>query len=271
MSLSAIYKRVAEVEESGGGAVLVTVISSEGHGPAKAGARLLWEPGGFFTGTVGGGSLEKLCMEFAEGMTGGQTALKTYSLGEDKRIFEGEPTGMICGGRVTVFFERLTAKESVLIFGAGHIGRALAYHLSPLDFSVTVCDDREDFVGSFPRLPGVDVRPFSMKDIPALLGGEPYIIVASYSHDLDYRIMKSVLEHCPSPKYLGVIASRKKKELFFNNLKKDLPGGFNMENVYTPCGLNLGTGKPHEIALAVAGEMLAVQQGKDGVIHLRDG
>ncbi|TFG62808.1 MAG: hypothetical protein E4H36_07150, partial [Spirochaetales bacterium] len=142
---------------------------------------------------------------------------------------------------------------------------------SPLDFSVAVYDDREDYVNSFPRLPGVTARLFSVKDIPGLLRGEPYIIVASYSPEIDYRIMKAVLEHSPSPRYLGVIASRKKKQHFLSSLEKDLPGGFHPENIYTPCGLNIGTGKPHEIALAVAAEILAVQQGMDAVIHVRDG
>ena len=270
MSLSAIFNRPTEIEASGGSAVLVTVIASEGHAPSKAGAKLLWEPGGSITGTVGGGALEKLCMDFSAGLTGNQTALKTYSLDKDKRLFEGEPTGMICGGKVTVFFERLAPKESVVIFGAGHIGRALAYHLAPLDFSITLYDDRPDFVGNFPRSPGTEALQFSIEDIPALIKGEPYIIVASYSHDMDYRIMKTVLEHNPCPRYLGVMASRKKKQQFFTNLKKDLPGGFTPENVYSPCGLNIGTGKPHEIALAVAGELLAVRQGSDAIFHMRD-
>jgi xanthine dehydrogenase accessory factor len=63
--------------------------------------------------------------------------------------------GMSCGGGMSVFLEPLLPAPQLIIFGAGHIGSALAQLGKLLDFSVTVVDNRPEFA-SAERIPWAD-------------------------------------------------------------------------------------------------------------------
>ncbi|MFP4365281.1 MAG: XdhC family protein [Spirochaetia bacterium] len=266
-----VIKRLAQVEESGGSGVLIKVIASQGHAPARPGSRLLLVSTGEKLGTVGGGSLEKQCLELAQEVAvTGKSRVVQYSLDENRKLYEGVPTGMVCGGSVQVFFEPVGFRDRVVIFGAGHVGRAVAYHLSPLDFVVSLYDDRQEMIDSMPKYEKVTSECISYNEVSKYIKNEDFIIISSYSHALDYQLMKAVLKEHPSPRYLGVIASRKKREEFFKGLDDELSGGYEKHRIYMPCGLNVGTGKPHEIAVAVTAEVLAVKQDLGAVISLKD-
>src|SRR5262249_62191929 len=60
--------------------------------------------------------------------------------------------GMCCGGEMKIFFERVRGAERLIIFGGGHIGRALVEAASRVGFEVTVVDQREEWsrAGRFP-------------------------------------------------------------------------------------------------------------------------
>ena len=87
-------------EESLG--VVVTVLSTGGSTPRKAGARMYVTKEGASTGTVGGGWIEHEAKSIAKTMiiNGKDTIEKTFNLGGPK-----SNTPMICGGMVTLFFQ----------------------------------------------------------------------------------------------------------------------------------------------------------------------
>ncbi len=81
----------------------------------------------------------------------------------------GPDLGQCCGGRVTLRFERVAEEArlekpeatTVLLFGAGHVGRALVLALAPLPFDVRWIDPRPNaFPQAFPR----NVTPIGPSD-----------------------------------------------------------------------------------------------------------
>jgi len=262
----------------------VTIVEVEGHTPAKAGAKLLVRRDGSSVGTVGGGALEKLCIERATGLLdGGASEVQRYLLDESpapegaapgRHETEDRPGGetveapMACGGTVTVFFDSVASSAEVCLVGAGHIGRALAYLLGSLDVRLRIFDDRPEMLDEIPDKPRLSKLPLTIPPPDGLLPSNAFIVVATHSHDLDYEVVKALLSRSKPPRYLGLVASRRKLKLFLSRLEKDLGAGFDRAGLFAPCGLNIASRDPNEIALAIAAEILAVKNGASDIIHL---
>ena len=92
------------------------------------------------------------------------------------------------------------------LFGAGHVGRALAAALAPLPFAVTWIDGRP---GAFPAVWPDNVTTVSQGDPVALLGKAPtgaFVAVMTHSHALDLDLVIAALSAGGFP-YVGLIGS----------------------------------------------------------------
>ena len=145
----------------------------------------------------------------------------------------------------------------VHIFGAGHVSRALAAALHPLDFHCAVYDDRAEFADPsfFPTAERVSLCSFEKLD--ADIAPEDYVVVMTRGHQADYEVLTQTLRS--GARYLGCIGSRSKLALCRERL---LAAGFTAEEyaaVHAPIGLAIGAQTPEEIAVAVAAELIAVR------------
>src|SRR5215510_8229274 len=121
--MDAIYRALAEIEKDGKPAALCTVIRSEGSTPRHVGSKMLVYPDGRFTGTVGGGEMESRVIKAAlESIRSGETQMLSYTMADPAR---GDPG--VCGGQVEVFVEPILPAPTVVVIGAGHVGRAVAH------------------------------------------------------------------------------------------------------------------------------------------------
>ncbi len=128
------------------GAILVTLTHAAGSTPREAGAAMAVSLNAT-AGTIGGGQLEFHCIDMAREM---------LASGERERSLDiplGPQMGQCCGGRVQVSLRRATstdlamqvareradaeARPAVLVFGAGHTGRALVEALALLPFRIS--------------------------------------------------------------------------------------------------------------------------------------
>jgi len=92
-----VVKAVIKVLEKGEHAVLVTLCSTDGSTPRKAGANMLVYPDATIVGTIGGGALEYQAMKKArEVLVTGESFYWQCDL---------EDLGMVCGGQGTVLIE----------------------------------------------------------------------------------------------------------------------------------------------------------------------
>ncbi|MHB8420718.1 MAG: XdhC family protein [Myxococcales bacterium] len=232
--------------------VLCTVVDSSGSVPQRPGARLALGSDGRLTGTIGGGAVEQLVVAAArELLERGGTKLLSTHLTHD--------LGMCCGGRLTVFLQTLDPPETLLLFGAGHVAKPLAALARSLAFRVLVVDERPDWANA-ERFPGIELRVEPPLDVlPELPFDErASICVVTHDHRLDQEIVEACLRR--PYRYLGVIGSRRKGELFRQRL---LAKGFAAEAVaalHCPMGVAIGAQTPEEIALSICGELVAVRR-----------
>ncbi len=141
----------------------------------------------------------------------------------------GPAVGQCCGGHVDLWLRRAAEAEraelemaeaaaeaalpTVLLFGAGHVGRSLAAALAPLPLRLRWIDGRAD---EFPAAPpaGIEVvvtdRPLAeIEQAPA--GSAAFVL--THSHSLDFTLCSAVLERGDFA-YLGLIGSRTKRVRF---------------------------------------------------------
>ena len=249
-----VLRKCLEALEAGRDVVLVTVLAASAGTPGKEGFKLLLSEDGSTFGTVGGGALEHRALADARrALADRRGALATYDLAS---------LGMTCGGQVTLAFEFLTGTRSFLLFGGGHVGRALAPILASLGFRITIYDSRPELEPVLAAAPAGRpvIGPYA--DLSAVRGElerAEFCFIATHGHLHDYEVLRQVLAAGGNRRYVGMIGSRSKVRATHERLARDgLPVP---EFLYAPVGLALGAQSPAEIAVAVAAEVVAVLRG----------
>ena len=257
------YRRCADLLEAGGSIVVVTVLETAAGSPAKPGFKMLVGDGGDSFGTVGGGALERHATEVAREMLG-SGGIRTVRL-------DLASLGMVCGGEVTLLFERVDGGKPFLLFGGGHVGRALAPLLCSLGFRVTVYDSRPEARGWLAEVPGASVLVGPYTDLAGIakeLRRSRHCFVATHGHEHDWAVLRQLLEVSSEWEYVGVIGSLRKAREIHERLResgREVPAF-----LHTPAGLPIGGDTPAAIALSVAAEVVALSSGRE-VPHLRLG
>ena len=270
-----MYGEITGRRERGEDLVVVTVVEKKGSAPSKVGSKMIVSASGPPCGTVGGGSLEQEAVNTAGQLLKTRThLLRAYVFGNAETPASRTETvlPMLCGGGATLFYDFVGAEGSALLFGAGHVGRAIAYHLAPLGFQITLADTRKEVLDTV-RNGGVTKVLLSsyqsISEVAAVPSG-CFCVVATHSHEEDYRVLKNLVQAEFEPVYIGVIASRTKAKTFIERLSvegfKKLPEGI----LHMPAGLDIGGPSPDEIALSVLSEIQALRYGKSGHRHMRD-
>ncbi|MCP5050872.1 MAG: XdhC family protein [bacterium] len=266
-----IYEELLKIESSGGTAVLVTVVAKEGSGPGIVGRKLLVLPDGSMKGTVGGGAIEFVALKRSkEILENHESRMVKYLLSPDNDVFEGEKTGMTCGGTATLYYEYIGPGARIYIFGAGHVGQALVRHLRHLDYYVTVIDKREEWIDA---MEGAQ-RNVLVKTYDTVLEGETvppgsYFIITTHGHAFDFKCLKRIYQCQWNPEYIGLIASRKKAPMVLNRITKELGNDIDLNVLHTPMGLAIGGSSPDEIAISIIAEIQAIRYNKEGFKHMR--
>jgi len=268
--MTEVYDQLLKLKSKGECGVLITVVDKEGHGPAVLGAKMLVRRSGEKKGTVGGGALEFAALKHASKIIELQKSeLKKYLLNPDDEIIEGEKTGMLCGGTISLFFEYIGPSVRLYIFGAGHIGKALSYHLKNLDYYITLVDNRQgmpETVENIQHRITVDYET-ALKDEP--VPSNAFFIIASHSHKLDYIILKRIYQAQWNPAYIGMVASKRKAPHMIRQLKEELGDNLNFDILYAPVGLDTGGPSPDEIAISIIAEIQAIRYNKKGHRHMK--
>lgn len=151
-------------------------------------------------------------------------------------------------------------RTPLLLFGAGHVGRALVQALAPLPIEVTWIDDRTD---AFPADVAPDVRTVISALPEADLHDAPagaFVLVMTHSHALDMMLVAAALPDARFP-YVGLIGSATKRATFERRLHDQGLDRETIARLVCPIGVPGITGKsPAVIAAAVAAELLMVRE-----------
>jgi xanthine dehydrogenase accessory factor len=235
-------------------AVMCTIVKITGSAPQSVGARM-WVTEKEFLGTLGGGELERRVLQDARALLtepGGAAGMKEYVLCKQ--------LGQCCGGRVDVFLEPAPKRRTVHLFGAGHVGRALAQVLSEMPYETTMVDARPDWTAR-EGVPA-DVAIVQAEPLEYARGREwgpdDAACVFTHSHDLDFSLIKELLGRPLG--YLGLIGSEHKADVFLARLRSQEPGvdwaELWDEKLSCPIGVPLDSKNPKVIAVSIAAELL---------------
>jgi len=167
------------------------------------------------------------------------------------------------GPRRAVLHERLdSARPQLWVFGAGHVGSALVRVLGALPLDVHWVDAREaQLRAAFPDGMPANVSA-SISDDPAgdVASAPPgaLFVVMTHSHDLDFEIVRSLLERDDFA-WAGVIGSATKAARFAHRLERRGFARERIARIACPIGVPGIDGKePATIAVAVAAQLLQV-------------
>ena len=148
------------------------------------------------------------------------------------------------------------ARTPILLFGAGHVGRALTLALAPLPFHIRWIDSRDD---AFPQLAPQNVTPVVAADMDAEIRNAKsgsFVLVMTHSHPLDLAIVSAALKRDDLP-FVGLIGSETKKARFIKRLNGIGLGDHARTRLVSPIGLHAISGKePAVIAASIVADLL---------------
>ena len=187
--------------------------------------------------------------EEQEGLTG-------LGISDPSPLLQTKAVQKVLDGR-KYYCEPLVQKGRVYIFGGGHVAQALVPVLARLEFRCVVFDDREAFSNPqvFPEAEQCILGHFNRISDYLSIQHQDYVCIMSRGHQYDYLIQKQILT--TPAYYIGVMGSRKKKEVIRQKLLAD---GFfpeDISRITTPIGLDILAETPEEIAVSIAGQLIA--------------
>jgi xanthine dehydrogenase accessory factor len=265
MSLD-FYEEVTRWLRAGRPLAVCTILDRQGSAPRSTGARMIVGADGATSFSVGGGAFEALVIGDARAALAAGRGFET----EYRFTETGEgATGMVCGGSVRVLVEVVEPPAPLFIFGAGHVGRALAHLGARLGFALTVIDDREHELDPA-RLPE---GALLVRAEPEFAGGLPpvpegaYVAVVTRCHRTDLAALRHAAGR--NAAYLGLIGSRRKVATVVERAVEAGTPRAALAGLRAPIGLPIGAETPEEIAVSIAAEMIAVRRGAAAADALR--
>ncbi|MGB3339607.1 MAG: xanthine dehydrogenase accessory protein XdhC [Devosia sp.] len=245
-------------------AIVCELTSVRGSSPREQGTFMLVGRDALF-GTIGGGALEYMVIEHARRLITNNQAEEAMD------VPLGPEIGQCCGGRVEVSLryadaadrERLAAVVAeedaslphVFVFGAGHVGRALAKMLALLPLQVEVIDTRREELAELPA--EIKARTVAMPEavVRAAPEGSSYVIL-THDHALDFLIAQEALARTDAP-YVGLVGSLTKRAKFSSWFKSEGGDAKALERLVLPIGqMGLGDKRPEVIAALAAAEIM---------------
>lgn len=151
----------------------------------------------------------------------------------------------------------------VVLFGAGHVARALVRILAELDCAVTWVDSRENELPvSIPENVTAVLNDAPIEEVGRAPSGS-YFLVMTHSHPLDQLLAEAILRRGDFA-YFGLIGSQTKRKLFEKRLAQRGIGQEILATMTCPIGHSTGVSiqskQPMAIAVAVVAELIALRE-----------
>lgn len=243
--------------------VLAEVGAVRGSAPRDAGAWMLIAAEAV-AGTIGGGQLEYMAIDRARVM------LRRRAPAEIMEVPLGPSIGQCCGGHVRLTLtpvdnwtmrmlearieDEEAAQSEVLIFGAGHVGRALASAMALLPVRVRLIDQRvAELALAAPDVP-TTLSPLPEAEVAGARPGTVFVVL-THDHALDFLVTAAALDRGDAA-YVGMIGSETKLARFRSWRRKTGAKGDPAAGLTCPIGGPSGDKRPAVIAAMVAAEII---------------
>jgi len=158
-----------------------------------------------------------------------------------------------------LLIETVVSPDRLYIYGAGHISQHISRMAKAVDFHVTVVDDRGIFANRerFPEADEVIVEEFRDVFTKTRPPNNGYAVIVTRGHKHDAVVLEEVLKK--PPRYTGMIGSRRKVKILFDDLRGK---GFEediLAAVHAPIGIDIGAETPQEIAVSIVAELIRIR------------
>ena len=254
------FEAINRCQQKSDSYVIATVMGSAGSVPRDPGAKMVITADDQFD-TLGGGQLEfQLVNKARELLAAHQGQPQCLQLLENMPL--AAKAGQCCGGSVSVLLEVfILAQQPLVVFGAGHVARALMQILGGLPRQVIWVDNRaQQFPDAAELADNIDCRLLdSPVDIIAQLPAGSELIILTHNHQLDYDLLRAALKRNDFS-FTGCIGSATKTERFHMRLSHEGFGDEEFSRLTMPIGLAQVSGKlPMEVAVSIAAQLLSYQ------------
>lgn len=245
-------------------AIRLELVSARGSTPREAGT-VMYVSADRTEGTIGGGRLEHIAIEAARDM------LEAGSAERRLEVPLGPEIGQCCGGHVAIGMLRLEIGElareaerlcearrrhpSIYIFGAGHVGRALAAACALLPVRTVLVDERETELERCSAPVRRCLTPLPEAEVRNAPPGSAFVVL-THDHALDFIITAEALMRGDAA-YVGMIGSKTKRASFERwCAKSSAPVGDTAPLVCPMGAAGSGDKRPEVIAAFVAAEVI---------------
>jgi len=213
---------------------------------------------GRISGSIGGGELEGRVISAAlDAINDGKPRLLEYNMNDPD---QGDPG--VCGGQVEIYMEPVIPKPTLIVVGAGHVGRAIAHLAHWLGFRIVVSDDRPEFCNPdvVPQAVEFYVCPFEELLEQFDITPWTYMVLTTRSVDIDVPGLPGILDSPAA--YIGVIGSRRRWETTRVKLQEVGVPVDKISRVRSPMGLDIDAETPEEIAVSIMAEIIQVRNAE---------
>lgn len=235
-------------------------VVTELDGP-EPGAKLLVGPD-TVRGHLESASLhERVVAEARSMLTAGLTGVRAYGR-------EGEARRQ----DVEVFVQSFAPPARMYVFGGTDFARATAQIGKFLGYRVTVCDARAAFVtrARFPEADELVVRWPDEFLAEAEVDQRSALCILTHDPKFDVPLLRAALHSGAG--YIGAMGSRRTDDERMSALRREGVSEAELSRIRGPIGLDLGARTPQEVAVAIAGEIIAVRAGSQaGFLRERSG
>ncbi len=247
-----ILRTLTEKVDDGMTVALITLIRRSGTSPSVPGMIMAVLEDETY-GTIGGGGLEyQAVLKARECLKTGEDSIEYF---ENRKCTDADNK---VGSSAEVYIKIFKPRNKLLIVGCGHVGTNIYNVARTQKFKIVLFDDRESFCNK-ERFPDAEIVfgnvVENLKNYN--IGSDTYIVISRHSHDADERALEAVLGR--NAGYIGMLGSRTKIKKITNNLISRGISGEEIEKVYAPIGINVGTNSPDELAVGVLAQILMVK------------
>lgn len=297
-----LLRRISALARDGTASALCLIADERGSTPQGAGAVMFIDGFGRIHGTIGGGCIEAEVRRLAFPLISSRrSAMFRFRLDgdygwDDGLICGGSIEVAVAPAPAPEVLERIAAdvelnrpatleidvdtdagrehimlclppRLKLLVAGAGHIGQAVARLAASLDFDVAVFDDRADLLERLAPSVRIVCGPIARRLAETPMSRQTFCVIVTRGHRHDAQALAAVLDRraeADAPAYVGMIGSRRKVALTFQELEERGIPRDRLNSVRAPIGLPIGAETVEEIALSIAAQLVEARAALRG-------
>lgn len=182
-------------------------------------------------------------------------------LGEDNLIASSK--ALVSDDISSSIHETIQATAHIVMFGSGHVAKALYELCEMLGLPTTIIDPRSEMTTK-QRFSNAKLYVTPYDKIPKEVAKifNPYFCIFTHKHVGDLEALEYCLENRPAAQYIGMIGSKNKIAQVY---EQAMAHGFEkeeLEKVHAPIGLKIGGDNPQEIAISIMAEIISIYSRK---------